>query len=194
MIYLLDCLGECVMNKNAQSETKEILARTLFDLLENKPFSKITVNELCEKSDIVRSTFYLHFRDKYDLVNWICETEFIAAARRKEYASGWELAEELCAYLYDNRSFYRKTLRIDGQNSFSDYFRQVVALILSDQMKEILGETDPPDFFVDFYTDALICAVKRWLTEKDRLPPGEFAGLLKKCLRMLPPETQDRIS
>ena len=61
-------------------------------------------------------------------------------------------------------------------------------------MKEILGETDPPDFFVDFYTDALICAVKRWLTEKDRLPPGEFAGLLKKCLRILPLETQERIS
>ena len=58
------------MNKNAQSETKEILARTLFDLLENKPFSKITVNELCEKSDIVRSTFYLHFRDKYELLSY----------------------------------------------------------------------------------------------------------------------------
>ncbi|HIQ59508.1 MAG TPA: TetR/AcrR family transcriptional regulator C-terminal domain-containing protein [Candidatus Merdivicinus intestinavium] len=174
--------------------TKRALASALKELMETEPFEKISIGEICEKCEMNRKSFYYHFRDKYDLVNWICETEFIAAARRKEYASGWELAEELCAYLYDNRSFYRKTLRIDGQNSFSDYFRQVVALILSDQMKEILGETDPPDFFVDFYTDALICAVKRWLTEKDRLPPGEFAGLLKKCLRMLPPETQDRIS
>ena len=46
------------MTKNKSSETKEILANTLFDLLERKPFPKISVNELCENSMIVRSTFY----------------------------------------------------------------------------------------------------------------------------------------
>ena len=55
------------MNKNNQSETKQILANALLNLLESKPFPKITVNELCEKSMIVRSTFYLHFQDKFEL-------------------------------------------------------------------------------------------------------------------------------
>ena len=58
------------MTKNKSSETKEILANTLFDLLERKPFPKISVNELCENSMIVRSTFYLHFQDKYELLSY----------------------------------------------------------------------------------------------------------------------------
>lgn len=58
------------MNKNNQSETKQILDNALLNLLENKPFPKITVNELCEKSMIVRSTFYLHFQDKYELLSY----------------------------------------------------------------------------------------------------------------------------
>lgn len=62
------------MNKNTPLETKQILANTLMDLLESKPFPKITVNELCERSMIVRSTFYLHFQDKYELLSY-CLTE-----------------------------------------------------------------------------------------------------------------------
>lgn len=58
------------MTKNKSSETKEILANTLFDLLERKPFPKISVSELCENSMIVRSTFYLHFQDKYELLSY----------------------------------------------------------------------------------------------------------------------------
>lgn len=58
------------MNKNSPLETKQILANTLLDLLESKPFPKITVNELCSKSMIVRSTFYLHFQDKYQLLSY----------------------------------------------------------------------------------------------------------------------------
>lgn len=58
------------MNKNSPLETKQILANTLIDLLESKPFPKITVNELCAKSMIVRSTFYLHFQDKYELLSY----------------------------------------------------------------------------------------------------------------------------
>lgn len=58
------------MRKSCHSDTKDILATALSDLLEVKPFSKITVNELCEKSMIVRSTFYLHFKDKYELLSY----------------------------------------------------------------------------------------------------------------------------
>lgn len=62
--------GILFMSKNNPSETRQILANTLLNLLESKPFSKITVNELCEKSMIVRSTFYLHFQDKYELLSY----------------------------------------------------------------------------------------------------------------------------
>lgn len=162
--------------------TKRALAAAFKDLLESTPFEKISIGQLCEKCDMNRKSFYYHFRDKYDLVNWIYYTEFIAVARQKNYTLGWELMVDLCEYFYDNRSFYRKTFSIEGQNSFSDYFRDIVSMIIRTDMAGIFGDDEHMDFYVDFYADALICAIRRWLSAKDCIPAKEFEARLKKCL------------
>lgn len=90
--------------------------------------------------------------------------------------------EDLCAYFYENRSFYRKTLTVEGQNSFSDYFRDIVEAIISADMEGIFGQDDALPFYVDFYTDAFLCAIKRWLLNKDCMPAEKFTQLLKNCL------------
>lgn len=57
--------------------TKNMLAETLLTLLEKKQLSKITVSELVSLCDINRKTFYYHFTDVYDLLEWYlnCELE-----------------------------------------------------------------------------------------------------------------------
>jgi len=46
----------------------------MFELMTAKPFEKILVNELCEKSGYPRATFYNYFDDKYDLLNYFWQT------------------------------------------------------------------------------------------------------------------------
>lgn len=48
-------------------KTKKHLYNTLLELLEEKPFDKITVTELCDRADTSRITFYTHYKDKKDL-------------------------------------------------------------------------------------------------------------------------------
>ncbi len=48
-------------------KTKKCLKDTLIELLNDLPFEKITVTNLCDKADISRITFYSHYGDKYDL-------------------------------------------------------------------------------------------------------------------------------
>lgn len=162
--------------------TKRALAAALKQLMETKPFAKISVSDICEACDMNRKSFYYHFKDKYALVNWIYYTECVAALKEKGYPTEWELLEDLCAYFYENRSFYRKTLQVDGQNSFSEYFRDIIETILSSDMEEIFGRDDALAFYVDFYTDAFLCAIKRWLLSRNCMPAAEFTGLLKHCL------------
>ena len=88
----------------------------------------------------------------------------------------------MCAYFYKNRTFYRKTLSVDGQNSFSEYFRDILAAILAETMEGILGQDPHLDFYVEFYTDAFLCALKRWLLAKDCMPAQELTTLLRSCL------------
>ena len=55
--------------------TKQAFADALRKLLEQKPFAKISVSHICEECGMNRKSFYYHFKDKYDLVNWIFDTE-----------------------------------------------------------------------------------------------------------------------
>ena len=87
--------------------TKKALAQSLKNLLLKKPLNKITINDIADDCGINRMTFYYHFKDKYDLVNWIFYSEFMPVIQCKEYESAWGLLDDLCRYFYKNRRFYR---------------------------------------------------------------------------------------
>jgi len=50
-------------------KTQQLILRTFLDLLNEKGFSKITVNDLAERANINRGTVYLHYVDKFDLLD-----------------------------------------------------------------------------------------------------------------------------
>ena len=60
---------------HTQTPPKQAFADALRKLLEQKPFAKISVSHICEECGMNRKSFYYHFKDKYDLVNWIFDTE-----------------------------------------------------------------------------------------------------------------------
>lgn len=162
--------------------TKMALANALKELIKDRPFSKISVSDICALCRISRKSFYYHFKDKYDLMNWIYYTEFIAIADQREYTSGWDWLNDLCAYFYENREFYQRTFNVIGQNSFSEYFRNIVAMIMNDLMEGIYDKNDPIDFYVGFYTDAFYCAIKKWMLGKDSMSADTFVQRLKDCI------------
>ena len=66
--------------------TKRALVASLKDLLAEKPLDKITVTDLTEHCGVNRMTFYYHFKDIYDLVEWACiESATRALAGQKTY-------------------------------------------------------------------------------------------------------------
>ena len=100
--------------------TKRALASSLKELMKTQPLTKISVGDICEKCGMNRKSFYYHFCDKYDLVNWIFDTEFSEIRNRPDHIANFE---DICEYFYSDREFYRSALQITGQNSFRDYFR-----------------------------------------------------------------------
>lgn len=66
------------MNTTADSNlTKRALAAAMKELMEQMPFSKISVSDIAEQCGMNRKSFYYHFKDKYDLVNWIFDMEYL---------------------------------------------------------------------------------------------------------------------
>ena len=162
--------------------TKHALAQALKDLLKTRTLDKVSVGNICEACGMNRKSFYYHFRDKYDLVNWIYYTEFIVRVRDKSYVDGWEMVEDLCNYFYENRKFYQNALRTEGQNSLSDYLRDVLTAIFTEDMARAFEGEPSIRPYAEFYADAFLCALKKWLLQKDCRPPHDFSEFLKKCL------------
>ena len=70
--------------------TKRALAQSLKKLLQTKPLSKITINDIAEDCGVSRMTFYYHFADIYDLVEWTCQEDAsVALAGNKTYST-WQ--------------------------------------------------------------------------------------------------------
>ena len=79
----------------------------------------------------------------------------------------WVFFETTCRYFYDNRNFYYKVLQIQGQNSFGEHFREFIYPLLRDRIEEILGTKDLHEICIDFFADGVVCAIMRWLLNKD---------------------------
>lgn len=55
--------------------TKQKIARALRQLMNERPLGKITVQDLMERAQMKRQSFYYHFQDIYDVLSWICEQQ-----------------------------------------------------------------------------------------------------------------------
>ena len=165
--------------------TKTVMAEAMKDLMREIPFAKISVGDICARCGMNRKTFYYHFKDKYDLVNWIFQTEFLEMMIGKKYTSGWQLLSDICEYLYSERTFYTNALQVEGQNSFRDYFASSIGLILPEIMRENMLPIEDEHFFVQFFTDAFQAAILRWLKSTPVMPPEEFMKKLGNMMKGL---------
>lgn len=175
------------------NQTKRVLAETMKAMMTQRPFAKISVGDLCLACGMNRKSFYYHFRDKYDLVNWIFQTEFLATIQEDLHRSAKAALESLCRYFYANRVFYYHALSVQGQDSFQDYFREVLDPVIRSYALELFDtQSEDAEFFVNFFSDALIVAILRWLSNRNCMPPERFTALLYRSVegsaRLFPPD------
>lgn len=165
--------------------TKNALAASMKKLMSERPFAKISVGDICDDCGMNRKSFYYHFKDKYDLVNWIFYVDFIGRIQVDSYDNEWELLDELCRYFYSEREFYRNALQIEGQNSFKEYFYEVLQPIVLYFVQNVLETGERKDFYVTFFCDGFLAAIMRWLKEGSKITPGEFLEDLHTIIVML---------
>ena len=185
-------LGERIMPDSYI--TKQAMANTLKELLEEQPFEKIRVYDICDRCHMNRKSFYYHFRDKYDLVNWIFDTEFVAWMKTHQPNDSekvlsnddqWRSLEIACHYFYENRRFYRKVLSVQGQNSLSSHFRELLHPIQRFRIEELLDQEEVPLMVYDFVVDGIDRAIELWILDRDCVTVEEFMYTLKKVAQVL---------
>ena len=167
----------------ASRDTKKLLADTLRSMMETTPFDQITVTRLCEACGINRKSFYYHFKDKYDVINWIFDSELEQNITDDPSVPGWANLVCFCNYFYKNRTFYKKALEIRGQNSFTQHFRDTLFQRFQSTFSTIASPDKVSDFQINFFTDATVMAFHRWLRSKDCMTPEAFLEQLSQSTK-----------
>lgn len=174
--------------------TKNALAQAMKELMLEKKFEKISVTDICNQCGMNRKSFYYHFRDKYDLVNWIFYVGFMDHVSLGDYQVDegennpdrpWKLLTAVLDYFYEDRAFYKKALMIEGQNSFRDYFHDAVIPVFQYFLFDVLDGEDYADMFVMMICDAFIDALVRWLQSDEPERPEELiSGIKEMSIRL----------
>lgn len=89
--------------------TKRALATSLKELMLEQPFDKINVAQICARCNMNRKSFYYHFKDKYDLVNWIFDTEFIALMKDENLDANYPNYKERWVFMRKFAGIFMKT-------------------------------------------------------------------------------------
>lgn len=165
--------------------TKKALASTMKALMAERPFAKISVSDICAACGMHRKSFYYHFRDKYDLVNWTFYHDFVEITVNSQPESFSGLYLRLCEYFYENRVFYRNALSVEGQNSFGEYYRELFGAAVRAYFEEDFSEEDDEELLAQYYGEASLLSLSKWLKTSPCPPPGEYVGLMKKALKSL---------
>jgi AcrR family transcriptional regulator len=107
-----------VMKKKSDrrpQRTKRQLSRALVGLITEKRFDDITVQNVIDRADVGRSTFYTHFRDKEDLLEKDWERFLDAFAQQIDWdKAGYESfvpVVHLFSHLQDAQPFYKGLVR-----------------------------------------------------------------------------------
>lgn len=85
--------------------TKKMLANTLISLMKKKPLSKISISEIVKTCQINRKTFYYHFADIYELLEWHLEQEVSSIAKSTKSPDDFDVAFRISLDYMDNNTY-----------------------------------------------------------------------------------------
>lgn len=159
---------------------KNAIAKETKKLMREKTIDKISVTEICEKTNLKRRNFYRYFRDKYEVVEWIYYHDNLLNSKRYEGWSFWDYFPSIAQYLYNDREFYLNAFKYVGQNSFRNYCIHWLYEIISPDFGPDFPNKKIERFYIEHVCNMSFDAFILWLSEKPCLPPEEFTALFRQ--------------
>lgn len=149
--------------------TKQALIASFKKLLDTEPFDKITISDITNDCGLSRQTFYYHFRDIFDMIRWIYNSESLnEIGGRGGYGTWQDKIRELFDYTLNNKSLILGTFNSKCRNDLVGYYMDVSIRKISDivEMKSDgdIAEKDKK-FIASVYAYAFVGIMVDWISD-----------------------------
>ncbi|MBY7737949.1 TetR/AcrR family transcriptional regulator C-terminal domain-containing protein [Paenibacillus sp. FSL W8-0439] len=174
-------------------KTKQLIQTSFIQILQNKSFELITVGDITKIAQINRGTFYLHYKDKFDLLEQIEQQLFEDLGNhidelQSRYSSTHTFEkgqEQLAATLFSSIKMHSPILKIflsdHGRTGFHLRFRNA----FSEKVRFNLEKNEsfnanlkvPMEYFLSFITSAFLGLIEQWVQNGLDKTPQEMTVL-----------------
>ena len=167
--------------------TKKALAESLKRLLSKKELSKITIKNVADECGVNRQTFYYHFKDIYDLIEWIYTNEVIDEIKDRDTYESWkEGFLFIFNYVLANKNFVINTYHSTGKEYLMRFLyeqtRKMIINVIEEKSKDITLNNEDKQFIADFYKYGLVGVMQDWIANGMKEKPEEIIKKLNVIL------------
>ena len=168
--------------------TKHSLEQSLKNLLKTKPLNRITINDLVEECGISRMTFYYHFQDIYDLVEWSCLEDAKKALKgRKTYSTWQEGFIDLFHAVYENKPFIMNVYHCVSIEQVQKYLKpltdQLLLDVLNELSKDMVIQEQDKQFIAKIYSYMFIGVMLDWIRNDMKEDPKTLVSRFGKAIQ-----------
>lgn len=167
--------------------TKKALATSLKKLLSKKELAKITISNITDDCGVNRQTFYYHFKDVYDLLEWIYLNEVIQSMDGKDTYDNWQQGFlSIFEYILDNKEFVKNTYNSISRDYFLGFIYKQTTILLMNVINELSKEINVSDedkkFIANFYKYGFVGIIQEWIEDEMKEKPEDIIKKLNNII------------
>lgn len=178
------------MKENKKRNTKQALADSFKQLLREVTIEHITIKDIVEATGVIRPTFYNHFSDKYEVLEYIIWNDLLIPIKpllvNDMITEGLTL---LFTSMKNDRAFYENAVRIEGQNSFENIAKKMVTRLLVEVINEKSGSRHSKynwlsgEIIAEYYAQSMCYVAISWIKRDLPVSPKELAEIYEYLSR-----------
>lgn len=173
---------------DVSEKMKYKLANAMKELLVHTPVDKITVKQIVDQCDVTRPTFYRHFKDKYDLINWYFDKLVLQSF--EQIGMGHTVGESLTQkfeFIRAEKVFFTEAFRSDDRNSVKEHDFELILQFYRDLIGRRTSRplSEELQFLLEMYCRGSVYMTVKWVLGGMKASPREMAD---KLVDALPPK------
>ena len=163
------------------ARTRSALQDALLALVAERGYASITVEDICRKANVGRSTFYAHYPGKNELRSAMIDLHMKSLTRHHETSKPpstrrlLQFSLPMFEYAHAFRSLHQALLA-SGGDAFHDELRQRIRQTVRRELadKASFGRDIPADFLVEYVVGAFLSVLAWWIATQAELSPAKI--------------------
>jgi len=182
-----------IKNKDRRVQrTQQLLRDCLFALIQERGFERLSVQDIIDRANIGRATFYAHFDNKEDLLFSGFDTLRTALRSRQRLALAgkdggdsrfFAYSHDLLSHVYEHRHLFHAMVGESSGTATQEALYRLTVSLVRDDLRALQDQIDAPanpnEAVVEFIAGGLFGLVMWWLNGKTILPIEEVDSLFR---------------